>query len=326
MGQKKIISGILFAFVAIVLILLNIHHSQIILDEDLKQTRSTVNDQTALEADNPEMAALQNYYMTLDPALDWVPTEKLFIAYQETKEIFRRKEYKSSSSDLEWIETGSNMGGRTRAMMWDPNDPEKSKIWAASITGGLWYNNNIYNNSSNWQAVNDFWPSLSISCLVADPNNPMIFYAGTGEYQTARNIYRESSGLGIGIWKSLDGGETWEILPSTEDFKYISDLKVRNEDAGSVIYAGVVSGVYHDEILQSEPNDGLYRSTDGGESWQQVLPNIVGEDVPFAPADIEMGPDGRIFVGTLKNLEGDGGATILYSDWGTPNSLSLIHI
>jgi hypothetical protein len=151
----------------------------------------------------------------------------------------------------------------------------------------------------------------------------VIFYAGTGECQTARLIYRESSGVGMGIWKSTDGGETWNILPSTEDFKYISDLKIRNENGLSVLYAGVVSGFYLGINFQSEPSDGLYRSTDGGETWSQVLPNIDWEDHPYAPADIEIGPEGRIFVGTMKNLEGKGGATILYSDAGTSGTWTV---
>ncbi len=158
-------------------------------------------------AGKPDMAAMQNYFMTIDPELKHVPSERLYSAYMKTKDLLLQKESKNSATDLEWIETGSNMGGRTRAIMWNPNDPAGTKVWAGSVTGGLWYNNDIYDDSSEWQPVNDFWPGLSISCIVSDPNDPMIFYAGTGEYQTARIIYRESSGVGIGIWKSADGGK-----------------------------------------------------------------------------------------------------------------------
>jgi photosystem II stability/assembly factor-like uncharacterized protein len=273
--------------------------------------------------DSPDLAALQNYYMTIDPELMRVPSERLYQSWIETKEILLQKEYKNSSNNLDWTEVGSNMGGRTRAFMFDPNDPDKTKVWAGSVTGGLWFNNNIYDDESQWQAVNDFWPSLSISCLIADPIDPMTFYAGTGEPQTARVIYRESSGVGIGIWKSTDGGESWEIIPSTESIKYISDLKIRVEAGTSVLYAGVVSGFYQGVNHQSEPDEGLYRSTDGGESWEQVLPNIIGEEMAYVPADIEIGPEGRIFIGTMKNMDGKGGATVLYSDQGTPGSWTI---
>ena len=70
-------------------------------------------------------------------------------------------------------------------------------------------------------------------------------------------------------------------------------------------------------------SDGIFRSTDNGGSWEQVLPNIIGSDVPYTPSDIEITSNGRIFVGTMKNLNGDGGATILYSDTGLPESWNI---
>ena len=98
------------------------------------------------------------------------------------------------------------MGGRTRAIMYDPNDASGNKVWAGAVTGGLWYNNDITDDQSAWVPVNDFLANLSVSCIVSDPNNLQVFYAGTGEAETARVIYRESSGVGMGIMKSADGG------------------------------------------------------------------------------------------------------------------------
>ncbi len=272
----------------------------------------------------PDLAAFQEYTMTVDPELHRVPVERLTKAYAQTRAIqLNRKQKKSIADELEWTGYPSEYGGRTRSLMFDPTDPEHKKVWAGAVTGGLWFNNDITSPGSPWVAVNDFWDNLSISCIASDPNNPQVFYVGTGEASTAVIIYRESSGRGSGIFKSTDGGNSWNLLPSTEGFSYVTDIVVRDEGGESVLYAGVVSGTYKESEHQSVPTDGLYRSADGGETWEQVLPPITGLTVPYAPSDIEISTAGRIFIGTGRNLDGEGAATILYSDVGTAGSWNV---
>ena len=264
--------------------------------------------------DKPEQAAFQNFIMTLDPKLGRIPEDRLYKSYLQTKQFAPKTE------TVTWENIPVKMGGRSRTLMWDPNDAGGNKVWSGSVTGGLWYNNDITDDNSTWQPVNDLWQSLSMGTMTYDPNNTQIFYAGTGEPETAVTTYRESSGVGVGIYKSSDSGNTWTLLSSTSDFKYITDIVVKNENGTSVIYAGVVSGVYQGETQQSTPNDGLYRSADGGTTWTQVLPNIPGETVPYSPSDIELTADGRIFVGSMPNLNEKGAATILFSDTGLSGS------
>ncbi len=150
-----------------------------------------------------------------------------------------QKEQSLKSTDqLEWQSTVSNIGGRTRAIMWDPNDPANNAVWAGGVTGGLWYKEDITDDNEAWIPINDFWPNLAISCITYDPNDPQTFYVGTGEAQTALIIYRESSGVGFGIMKSTDAGNTWEVMPGTEEFEYVTDIEVRDENGVSVVYAG----------------------------------------------------------------------------------------
>ncbi len=273
----------------------------------------------------PDMAALQEYMMTVDPALGFVPKKRLWEAYHYTNQLL--KELKGSRDygpTIEWEGTDANMGGRTRAIMFDPNDLDNKKVWAGGVTGGLWYTNDITNTEDRWTPVDDFWSNLNISCITCDPNETETFYIGTGEAQTARIIYRESSGLGAGIFKSTDAGETWELISSTSGFQYITDIAVRNEEGESVIYAAVASGTYQGEDHVSAPGDGLFRSNDDGDTWVQVLPSIFQfTDIPFTPADIEIASNGRIFVGTMENLDGVGGATVLFSDSGDPDSWTV---
>jgi len=271
----------------------------------------------------PDLAAMRDYFMTFDPKLKRVPTERLTEAFRQTIAYQKELNRKGFTKDLQWTETGSDMGGRTRAVMWDPNDPSGKAVWAGGVTGGLWFTDDFSGSAGGWQPVSDFWDNQTVSCITYDPNNPQVFYLGTGEAQTATIMYRESSGVGTGIWKSDDGGDTWSLLSSTEEFRYITDIRVRNENGNSVVYAGVVSGFYHGVNHQSLPADGLYRSPDDGLTWEQVLPFIPGEDDPFAPGDIDIGADGRIYVGTMPNLEGKGAAVILFSDEGTTGSWTL---
>ena len=78
------------------------------------------------------------------------------------------------------------------------------------------------------------------------------------------------------------------------------------KEAISILYAGVASGLYEGQQHLSLPTNGLYRSSDGGNTWQQVLPNITGHNVPYAVEDITIaGDSSRIYIGTRPNLDGE---------------------
>ncbi|WP_425389646.1 T9SS type A sorting domain-containing protein [Ekhidna sp.] len=258
--------------------------------------------------DGPEKSAYRDIIMTMDPKTGKIPRKNIRELVQSMKGRTQ------SERDFQWQQVNTEIAGRTRAIMIDPNDP--NKLWAGAVTGGLWYTPDFRNNAA-WVPVSDNWENMSIACIAYDPLNTSTFYVGTGESFTSVNIYRESSSAGAGIYKTMDGGATWTLLSSTTDFDYVNDIVIREENGSSVIYAGVASGVYQGSIFGSSPSDGLYRSTDGGTSWAQVLPNIEGSSVPYAVSDIELTSDGRLYVGTMRNLELKGGGVILNSTDGT---------
>jgi photosystem II stability/assembly factor-like uncharacterized protein len=314
-----------FALLSSFILLMNINHDrekyEAFLLENSSQFDSPKSNEEDKSLDEPQMASYQDFLQTVDPKEKRVPVERLHKAYFDLKAAQHNSGLKSDYP-LQWEIVSSNMGGRTRVVMYDPNSVSGNTVWAGAVTGGLWYNSNITSSQSSWVPVSDLWPSLAISSITYDPNDHQVFYAGTGEAFTARVIYRESSGVGAGIFKSTDGGQNWQQLPSTSNWKYVTDIEVRNENGTSVIYAGVASGIYHG-TQQSEPSDGLYRSANGGQTWTQVMPFIPLTNNPYAVADIEITAGNRIIVGSMANLNGDGGATILYSDQGTAGSWTV---
>lgn len=265
---------------------------------------------------NPAFAAFQEYVMTMDPKTKVIPYEKKISIARDLIHGLEKQYLKSGTYPLTWKSLPANTGGRARAFMFDPNDKNGKKAWVGSVTGGLWYTEDFFDHSVKWQIVDNFWENLSVNCITFDPSDPMILYVGTGEGQTAVTIYRESSGVGYGILKSTDGGQTWFVLNSTRGFTYVNDLVVRIENGKPALYACVRSGRYKGKDHYAIPSDGLYRSEDGGESWEQVLPNIPGTDMPYSPSDIEISASNRIFVGTTNNIYQSGGGVILFSDNG----------
>ncbi|MEQ8533601.1 MAG: PKD domain-containing protein, partial [Imperialibacter sp.] len=262
--------------------------------------------------DRPDLRMQQEFLMTMDPELKRPTPEKLPGIMDATKNA-RTYGTLPGESTAPWVERGpNNVGGRTRTLMWDPNDATGKKVWAAGISGGLWFNNDISSASSSWTKVNDFWSNLAVSSIAYDPNNKQVFYVGTGEGFTAGG---SSSVRGHGIWKSTNGGTTWTQLEQSKDFYYVNDLVVRNANGLSELYVGVVKR-FHEGVFAGS-SEGLYRSTDGGTSFTQVLTNVPGQSYPPGVADIEIAADGGLWVGTTSASFGEGGGRILKSTDGT---------
>lgn len=163
--------------------------------------------------DRPDLAMEHDFLMTLDPALGYVPTERKILAFEATKAniVSQENTTKTAIAGVNWVERGpDNIGGRTRALMFDPNDATNRKVWAGSVSGGLWYNSDITDPNSSWQKVSDIMANLAITCLAYDPSSPNVFYAGTGE-----GYFNSDAVRGEGIWKSDDSGTTWNQLAST---------------------------------------------------------------------------------------------------------------
>ncbi|MBK5280097.1 MAG: T9SS type A sorting domain-containing protein [Bacteroidia bacterium] len=295
---------------------LNHHPFQSFLKSSGEQHESTG------ETDRPDLAMKQNYLQTMDPILKR-PTPESLTPYNKPTANARDKKSGSANarslstsigSGTMWVERGpKSVGGRTRTLMFDPNDAQNKKIWAGGVSGGLWSNNDITDANSGWNKVNDFWDNLAITCMAADPIDPKIFYVGTGE-----GWFNLDQVMGAGIWKSIDKGVSWTQLASTTNFYFINDVVVRKEGSVSVIYAAV-KGTSH-KGFNASANNGLFRSDNGGSAWTQVLPSSA-VDVTY-PTDIEIGKDNKIYVGSDGKFSGNKSAlytstTGLAGSWTT---------
>ena len=148
----------------------------------------------------------------------------------------------------------AGMSGRIAAVDAVADDP--NHIVAGASTGGVWISSN---GGLNWRAVFDDQPVASIGAVAINQSNPDIIWVGTGE----GNV-RNSTSVGAGVFKSLDGGETWTHmgLEATERIHRIA-LHPTNPDIAYIAALGPLWGAGEDR--------GLYKTEDGGATWTKVL-------------------------------------------------------
>jgi hypothetical protein len=239
------------------------------------------------EMDEMDKAIMQEIEKTKDPATGDVPIERLLIAEQIQQQKFAAQAaqgFNSPVPGVSWTERGpNNIGGRTRALMYDRNDPTFRKVWAGGVGGGLWYTNDITAATPVWNKVSDMFDNLAVTCIVQDDFEPNIMYFGTGEgWFSVQGVF----GIrGLGIWKSSDGGASWTHLGSTTPttinptFFFIQDMKI-----GCCATVGTET---KRALLVATKNGGVQQSTDGGASFNKVLGNGVGGGSTDEAADLE---------------------------------------
>lgn len=193
----------------------------------------------------------------------------------------------------------AGMSGRVTAIdaIWtNPN-----VIYLGTASGGVW---KTENGGGSWVPVFDDQPIQNIGSIAITQSNPSIVWAGTGEGNP-----RNSISLGEGIYKSLDGGKTWKCmgLQKTRNIHRII-IDPNNPD---VVYAGVMGNPFADH-----PERGVYKTTDGGETWKLILHTNSGSGV----GDMVMDPSNpnKLFVNMYQHrrtpwsLQGGGAGSGFY--------------
>ena len=162
------------------------------------------------------------------------------------------------------------IGNRIAAVAGVAGDPHIYYVGAAS--GGIW---KTEDGGLGWRPIFDDQPVHAIGSLAVAVSDPQIVWAGTGEPHIRSNV-----SIGNGVWKSMDGGDTWEHM-GLEATGRISDVLIHPRDP-DVVY---VAALGHGHSPQSER--GIFRTTDGGSTWEQVL--FVDENT--GASDLEMDPN-----------------------------------
>jgi len=148
----------------------------------------------------------------------------------------------------------AGMSGRITAIDALVDDPRV--IYLGSASGGVW---KTTNSGASWLPVFDEQPILNIGSIAIQQNNPAVVWVGTGEGNP-----RNSLNLGEGMYKTLDAGKTWQRmgLEKTRNIHRILVDPLKPE----TVYAGAIGNPYAEH-----PDRGVFKTTDGGESWKRIL-------------------------------------------------------
>ncbi len=259
--------------------------------------------------------------MTKDPALGYVPKDRLFDAYRIRNDRFDVFNAQQTRSGFAWVERGpysdavgpsngntrpgsGKTSGRVRAIWEDLSDA--NTVWVGGIDGGLWKTTNISSNPATWTPINDFFGNLSIGSICQDPSDYNIMYFGTGEKAINADAVR-----GAGVWVSTDHGVTWAVMNGTSNFWNVSKVIC---DASGNLYVACNS---------ISNNSGLQRYTKSTGTWTNITPSGLDPRVP----DIELSSTGRLHVtcgyyNTASASSGyrytDNPSSVTSSSWTSP--------
>ena len=220
--------------------------------------------------------------------------------------------------EMKWRPIGPFRGGRTKAITGVPGQPDV--FYMAPVNGGVWKTTDA---GRTWTPIFDNEPTGSIGSIAVGPSDPNIVYVGSGE-----GLARPDLSVGDGIYKSTDAGRTWTHL-GLRDGQQIPMIIVDPRDANR-LFVAVLGHPYGPNAER-----GIYRSTDGGRTFTQVLSkdeNTGGSDLAFDPKNPDTvyaclweerqgpwengawaGTNGGIFKST------DGGSTWKKLDKGLPD-------
>jgi photosystem II stability/assembly factor-like uncharacterized protein len=181
--------------------------------------------------------------------------------------------------ELHWRMIGPFRGGRTVAISGVPGQP--NVFYMAPNNGGVW---KTTDSGRTWNPIFDDQPTGSIGALAVAPSNPNTIYVGSGE-----GLRRPDLSVGDGMYKSTDAGRTWQHLGqrggALRDAQQIASIVVDPKDPNRLFVAA------QGHPYGPNPERGVFRSLDGGQTFQKVLykdENVGGMDLVFDPRNSQV--------------------------------------
>ncbi len=175
--------------------------------------------------------------------------------------------FTASNGQTENLSPNRQVVGAIHTALAHPTNP--NILWAGAVNGGVWRTDNATSANPHWRNLTDSWPSQSIGSMafdVADPTRETV-YVGVGRYSS----YAQIGAARTGLWRTTDGGDTWERLSNTLVGKNISAIHA----SGNTI---VVSVNTADAFNNN--NIGIFRSTDGGVTFTQISSTTAVNGLP----------------------------------------------
>lgn len=197
--------------------------------------------------------------MSAIKAFRWILVTSLIIALGPTLGAADKKSEKEEKSNPLATLSLRSLGpaitsGRISDFAFHPDRPQE--FYVATASGNLWKTNN---NAITWTPIFDNEGSYAIGVVEMDPSDPLRLWVGTGENNAQRSV-----AYGDGVYKSIDGGQSWKNM-GLGDSGHISQIWIDPADSNTVLVAA------QGPLWNSGGDRGLYRTRDGGETWKKIL-------------------------------------------------------
>lgn len=184
--------------------------------------------------------------------------------------------------DLEYRSIGPSRGGRVTAVWGIPDQP--SVFYMGATGGGVWKSTDY---GQSWTNVSDgYFHTGSIGAIRVAPSNPDIVYVGTGTDGLRSNVI-----VGKGVYKSTDAAETWTHI-GLEDVGQIGRMAVHPQDP-DIVWAAAIG-----QPFGESPERGVYKTTDGGSTWEKVL--FISDSVGVYGLVLEPGNPDVVYAGAWR--------------------------